>query len=208
MGSIIGKKHFLHNKDTWKGIQMEELSFINVKHDRKCKKEVKKLYQEAFPKEEKMPFWLLCLLDKENTTQFYGIYDKEQFVGLVYNVYYQDIVFIFYLAINPKLRGQGYGSRVLKALQEKYLQYRMVLNIEQVDEKSSNYQQRLKRRKFYENNGFSGLNYTITEMGVVYEMMGYDKQNKPVTKEEYMALMENYFGKFLFQYGYRKICEI
>ncbi len=35
---------------------MAELLFLDIKDDKKCKKEVKKLYNIAFPRNEKFPF--------------------------------------------------------------------------------------------------------------------------------------------------------
>ncbi len=186
---------------------MSEIEFVDLKDNKQCNKDIKKLYKEAFPKEEKAPYWLLKSLAKKDNAKFYGIYDNTKFVGLIYNVYYKDIVFVFYLAIDEKLRGQGYGSKILNSIKSKYNNHRIILNIEEIDKSSNNYEQRVKRKEFYRKNGFYDLNYTIKEVGLIYEMMCYNKENKEVSKEEYMELMKNYFGNILFKYVYRKISE-
>lgn len=155
---------------------MSEIEFVDLKDNKQCNKDIKKLYKQAFPKEEKAP-------------------------------YYKDIVFVFYLAIDEKLRGQGYGSKILNSIKSKYNNHRIILNIEEIDKSSNNYEQRVKRKEFYRKNGFYDLNYTIKEVGLIYEMMCYNKENKEVSKEEYMELMKNYFGNILFKYVYRKISE-
>lgn len=38
---------------------MKNLNFIDTKKNKKCNKKVIKLYNEAFPKDEKIPIWLL-----------------------------------------------------------------------------------------------------------------------------------------------------
>lgn len=88
---------------------MNNLNFLDIKNNRECNKKVIKLYKEAFPKEERIPIWLLKKLARKNKANFYGIYDNEKFIGLIYNIYYKDIVFIFYLAIDKETRGKGYG---------------------------------------------------------------------------------------------------
>ena len=35
------------------------LRFVNARNDKKKLNEIKKLYDEAFPKEEQIPFWIL-----------------------------------------------------------------------------------------------------------------------------------------------------
>ena len=115
---------------------MMNLSFIDINCNREYNKKVEKLYNSAFPKEERIPIWLLKLLARKNKAKFYGINDDKKFIGLVYNVCYKDIILIYYFAIDEELRGQGYGSRVLEYIKQKYNKNRIVLSIEQVDENS------------------------------------------------------------------------
>ena len=175
---------------------MNNLDFIDIKKNKK----VTKLYNEAFPKDERIPIWLLKILARKNKAKFYGIYDNEKFVGLVYNIFYKDIVFVFYLAIDKATRGQGYGTKVLDSIKEKYKNYRIILCIEPVDENSDNYEQRVKRKNFYLKNGFEDSNYTIKERNIIYEMLYY---NENVTSQEFQELMKNYFGKVVYSYFYK-----
>ena len=175
---------------------MSNLDFIDIKKNKK----VIKLYNEAFPKDERIPIWLLKMLARKNKAKFYGIYDNEKFVGLVYNIFYKDIVFVFYLAIDKATRGQGYGTKVLDSIKEKYKNYRIILCIEPVDENSDNYEQRVKRKNFYLKNGFEDSNYTIKERNIIYEMLYY---NENVTSQEFQELMKNYFGKVVYSYFYK-----
>ena len=186
---------------------MSKLKFVDFRYDKQCSKDLKKLYKRAFPIEERAPYWLLKALAIKDSVKFYGIYNEKKFVGLVYNVYYKDIVFIFYLAIDETLRGQGYGTKILDSIKNKHENYRIILNIEEIDENSNNYKQRIKRKEFYIKNGFYDLNYKIKELGVTYEMLCYNKANKKVTKEEYMQLMNNYLGSILLKCVYKKISE-
>lgn len=182
---------------------MSELQLINIK---KLNKQEKELYKEAFPANERIPIFILKHLAKKDKADFYGIYDDEKFVGIIYIIYYKDIVFISYFAISNKFRGNGYGGRVIDLIKNKYKENRIILNIEVLDEKASNNKQRIRRKAFYEKCGFKDLGYFIKEGDEKYEMLCFSKDDLRVEKEEYMNLMENFFGKFLFKI-YKKISQ-
>lgn len=183
---------------------MKNLNFIDIKNNKECNKKVIKLYNEAFPKEERIPIWILKRLIRKNKAHFYGIYDNEKFIGLIYNIYYKDIVFVFYLAIDKETRGQGYGSKILEFIKQTYTKHRIILCIEQMDKNSNNYEQRKKRKEFYIKNGFKDANYSVKEKGVLYDMLYYNEDDKTVEIQEFKELMKNYFGKILYQRFYKK----
>lgn len=175
--------------------------------DFRCdKKRVKKLYKEAFPIDEQVPYFALKYFAREKVN-FNAIYHKGQFIGFVYNILYKDIVFLFYFAVKEDIRHQGYGSQILNIMKEKYQGYRILLNIEDIDENSSNYLERLQRQTFYLKNGFYTLDYKVKEGGVVYQMLCYDEQHRQVNEEEYLSLLKDYFGNLWYKYVYLKIKE-
>ena len=75
-----------------------------------------------------------------------------------------DVVILLYLAISDAVRGKGYGSAVLQAVQKKYAGKRIILNIEEMDEQAANYAQRVKRKAFYQKNGFEILDYKSVQL--------------------------------------------
>ncbi|QIK51175.1 GNAT family N-acetyltransferase [Jeotgalibaca porci] len=107
---------------------------------------VRRLYLDAFPGFERLPFWVLLYKAKKSDSKLSAIYNGDQFVGLTNVAYYQDIVYLFYLAIDPTLRSHGYGSKILHLLKENYPDKRIFLNIEKIDEMSDNFAQRVKRK--------------------------------------------------------------
>jgi len=158
---------------------------------------VKKLYKEAFPKEEITPLPILLFKAKKKDTDFLAIYDGNDLIGLTYICYGDDIAFVLYLAIEENLRGKGYGSQVLELIKNRCDKKRLILNIEKTDSNSPNNEQRLKRKRFYKRNRFKDLKYSTNEGGTEYEMMGY---NTTVSKEEYLNFMKKYFGTFLYYF--------
>ena len=130
------------------------LRFVNARNDKKKLNEIKKLYDEAFPKEEQIPFWILRKASRTSTADLMQVYDDDLLVGFIHLVYFEDVVYLYYLAIEPDERGQGYGSKILQALRRRFSARRIILNIEVVDENCDNYEERKKRKEFYLKNGF------------------------------------------------------
>ena len=177
------------------------IRFKNVTKTCKNYKNIKKVYHTAFPAEERVPVWFLMAKSKGKNARFYSVYEKETWVGFVYLIKYQDIIYVFYLAVSEKERGGGYGSKILKKITDKYQEKRIILCIEPVDKNADNYEERVNRKNFYEKNGFYDLNYQISEKNVIYSAFGYGNK---VSKKEYLLLIRNYFGKILFTLYYRK----
>ena len=70
----------------------------------------------------------------------------------------ENVMFILYIAVNDKTQSKGYGSEILKKLQEECHNKPISLFIEMLDPKVDNYEQRVKRLAFYERNGYTNLN--------------------------------------------------
>ena len=137
---------------------------------------------------------LIKLLDDKDV-EFISFEDEKTLYGLVFNVLYKDIVYVFYLAVNPLLRKKGYGSHILQAVKKKYPDSRIILMIEEVDEKYDNFEERKNRLRFYESNGFHRFGYLHHEYKVDYEMLGMGEY---VARDEYIELMYSIFPKELY----------
>lgn len=115
---------------------------------------VKHLYENSFPKQERIPlvlFWLGILRKK---AQCVAYYEANQFVGFSYTLSSEQLSYLFFLAVDEKLQGQGIGTQILNSLNSDYHHKPLVVTIEEVDYSNSNIEQRLKRLAFYEANGF------------------------------------------------------
>ncbi len=179
------------------------ISFVSLKENSNITKKMSKLYAEAFPRNERAPFFLLAEKAKKEGADLFQIEDDGKDIGLLFTLYDKDIVYLFYLAINPEFRGQGYGTTVLQLIQEKYKDKRIVLNFEEVDEKYKNYKQRLNRKNFYLRNGFKDSNIKTKEFSVIYDMVYY---NNNITYNEYANLMKSFLGKFIFKMiGFKEV---
>lgn len=169
---------------------------------RKHRKEVKRLYITAFPKEERAPFSLLMHRVNNGRDSFYAVEDNGEFVGLVYTIRKEKLLYVFFLAVAEEKRGMGYGTRILHCIKRLNPGCVISLMIEDTEDTSAdNYEQRINRLGFYQANGFKQLHVKINEAGVGYELLGTEAF---VTQADFLALMKDYVGEFLYKILYRK----
>lgn len=155
---------------------------------------IKKLFLSAFPPQERPPFFILKNRAKKGLGDMLAVMDGDEFVGFAYVVSGEEAVYLFFLAVDNTMRGRGYGSRVLKLLEERYQTKTLFLAREQLDEGAENYSQRVQRRQFYLKNGFSDVPFKIKEAGVIYDVMSTGG-SLPV--KEYEKIMSSWTGSLL-----------
>ncbi|MQS90103.1 GNAT family N-acetyltransferase [Companilactobacillus mishanensis] len=159
--------------------------------------EIKNLFKTAFPHEERTPWLFLRFRTLNDNIQFLAFYDNKQFVGLSYVITWKDITYVFYLAVNAKSRSHGYGGEILKQITNMYPNNRIFLCAEKPDDTASKDDQKHRRIRFYNRNGFVQNDYTLVEGRVKYVMLTHDCV---ITKDEYIGLLKYYafpFGLFL-----------
>jgi len=141
-----------------------------------------RLYQSAFPSSEKKPFSMIVSMQKKGKTDVWYCEQDGRFAGLVITINGPDKILLDYLAVSKKRRGQGVGSAILKKMREQYADKGVFLEIELVDEKADNYEERKRRKQFYLSNGMTEMNVFVKLFGVDMELLGYDCR---LTFEEY-----------------------
>ncbi len=165
---------------------------------------IKQLYKKAFPSDERAPYFLLKRRSLQNKAQMLVAKDNDTFIGFVYLVCYKDLVYLFYFAVDSKQRRKGRGGEILRILKSKYSNKRIFLAREQLDKNADNFKERVNRRNFYINNGFSDLSCKIKEASVIYDVMGV---NGNITAEEYNILITNWSGKFFRHFVDMRVVE-
>lgn len=154
---------------------------------------LKKLYKTAFPFEERTPFKILINRTNLPFVDCYSIYLNNEWSGFTYVVSYNNLAYVFYLAIDDNQRGKGIGSQTLKILKGKYSDKVLFLAIEEIDKKYKNYDERVNRKRFYQNNGLIPVDFKITEGPVIYDTMATDDNIEP---DDYGVMFDKYLGKF------------
>ncbi len=153
------------------------------------------LFFEAFPKVQSLPPWVMKYRMRNGKPGFNILYEQKTWVGFIYIKKYKDIVFVKFLAVSEQLRSGGYGSKIMDAMKNKYSGQRIVLNIEELDKNEDNYQQRVKRKGFYQKNGFYSTGYLVKEPAERQEMLIY---GGVITKEEINEMYKHFLGSVLY----------
>ena len=140
-------------------------------HDSDDKLQVMELYEEAFPPRERMPFDLMLEVSQLDNADLCSVYDDDEFVAFYLLIRNENLRYVSFLAVTPRKRGQGYGTKVLEFIKENYADYDLILDEEPVDPNAENSDQREARERFYTRNGFVSTGYVITAYGQDYEIL-------------------------------------
>ena len=132
-------------------------------------KEIGTLLVEAFPEEERpsVHYFFKSLERKGNN--LFAYYLNNTFIGFAYVSLYQDVCYLFFLAVKEDKRHQGYGGEILEDIKKTYKDYVILLCFEEIDPKYPNYQERIIRKDFYYSHGFKDNKMKTNEYGVIYE---------------------------------------
>lgn len=145
----------------------------------KRRQEIKRLYTAAFAKEDRMPFWMMVMMSHLWHTDFLAFYDGQALCGFVYLAKRKGFVFILFFAVEEGLRSQGYGSRILSELQKAHPQSKLIVSIEPCEQGAADFQQRVRRKRFYGNNGYVETGYYLKlgkEQEILIKNGTFDKQ--------------------------------
>lgn len=159
------------------------------------RKDIEPLFISAFPEEERPnPHYYFSSFKTHQDNKLFGFYDSGVFIGFASVITYQDFCYIFFLAVSPEHRKQGYGSIILSELRNMYKDYVICLCYEEVDKKYPDYELRKKREQFYLRNGFKKNPLMTNEFGVVFQTAYIG--NHLVTFEDYQEIFGKCFGNF------------
>ena len=132
-------------------------------------KEAKAIYLEAFPKEERLPWWLLRLNATRRGIDITGWLEDGQLRGITVSVTEGGLHFLLFFAIHPQFRGRSYGSAILEALKAQY--DTVVLNVEPLVPDAPNLPQRQQRFRFYNRCGFRDTGWHVWEVGGMFRVL-------------------------------------
>ena len=144
------------------------------------------LYRKAFPRAERIP--VRFLMDKDVDSMLNACYDGEVFCGFYSTLTFGNITHILFLAVDDALRGQGYGSALLALVSSHYPQNRIILDIEAEDSTAPNSEQRIRRKAFYERNGYAESGIEYHWRGVTYKIL---IKNGTITEKEFDDFWDN-----------------
>lgn len=159
------------------------MKFMTVKDQQW--KAIKEIYYEAFPKQERKPFFTLRDSVRSGKAQLFTAVENDTLLGFVVVIPYQNMVMVDYLAVSQKVRSKGTGSYLMNQICQQFPGKKIVLLIERLDETAKNREQRIARRRFYQKNGFFSSDIFTSGAGGNMEIMNY---GGIVSPEEYLTI--------------------
>ena len=139
--------------------------------------DVKNIYMEAFPKEERKPFFF-----------FYRSVRKGK----------SEIL----LAVSNQIRSKGTGSKILGEICRQYDDKRILLLIEKIDETANNLEQRIARKRFYLKNGFESSGVLMQGVSGDMEILCHGGS---ISEDEFIAVQTHALGRILFGLSKTKV---
>lgn len=164
-----------------------KLNTENITRNGRFWNEVNALAKEAFPPEEYLEPAKLAEMAKADNFDFLALKDNETFVGFMAVLIYEDIAYLFFLAIDKSCRSKGYGSRAIETLKAAYPGKKQVVDFEMLDDLADNRLQREKRRNFYLRNGYKETGLFLSYLGMDYEVFCMGDDFEP---EVFQAMMK------------------
>lgn len=154
-------------------------------------KEIRRLYDESFPRDERIDFdRLIIMLDDER--RMYVYLEEEKIIGMAYFFLFADIAYLGYICVEEDLRNKGYGTAIISRIKEEYQGYRIGIDIEEVNKGSSNFEERQRRKDFYLRNDFVSTGIFYSFFFVDYEILSYGGL---ISKKEWQDLVNKHWGK-------------
>lgn len=132
--------------------------------------DILRLNSEVFPSNELLAPINLSnnIYANDENLSIFSFYNDNEFVGYAAIYSYENISYLAFLAVCVKYQGRGFGGLILEILKSNFSQ--IVLEIECLDPKATDYLQRVKRSKFYNNHGFKDSGYKISYCKMTYSI--------------------------------------
>ena len=164
-----------------------KIHFKEIKELNNCE-DVKILYEESFPPEEKVNFYDFFSGVFSNF-QLYALYKAKALVGIFHFKDAKNFVHLNYLAVKSKYQNQGFGSKIISWLKKEFKNKSIVVDIEELDNSAANFENRIRRKRFYKKNGFVDGKHTFDWEGTFMTYMHYG----PIDDEEFMNYIQKVF---------------
>ena len=174
---------------------MIENVFLNSDIKKSRIEEIRLLYENSFPPDERMPFDMLLKKTQVGNMKLYSVETANgEFLGMAtLTLCVYDSAVLSYFAIVPEKQGRGYGSECIRALIKKYPNRSIVIDIEDDKVCADNTEQRVRRKEFYTRLGFSIMPYRLKIFGVPSLILS---SSRTYSYEEYRVIFEQTFSKF------------
>ena len=157
------------------------LSSCVVTEDGKDFDAVMEIYDRLFPPSEKVPREALLQVAQSENGQLKIYKDGDTLCGFTFTIKDEVFTYLMFFAVNDTLQSKGYGSKIVQTFKAENSDRPILFAIEDPEEKGAeNKEQRIRRRAFYEKNGFELTGSTAVSEKGDFLLMGTTKDVKSV----------------------------
>ena len=178
------------------------LETIKVRPDSPEAAYAKALYEASFPEIERCAFEALQSCCERGKADLYVYRSNGKNVGFSIVLLPGHYAYGLFAAIERDQWNKGYGSQLVQEIRRTYPDRDFVLDIEPVDEKADNFEERRRRLHFFEKNGFHDTGYEMRDDSGPYRILsngsGFDLES---FIESYDILPDIFPGTLIFQDG-------
>lgn len=153
------------------------------------KNEIKSLYLEAFPQEERRKISEIKENIEKEACQIISILYQKTFAGFFILLKNKSATLIDYFAIKEEFRGKNIGSKAIKKLDQGRP---ILIEIEPLDKNAENNEERIRRKSFYERLGFRSSDILVDRYDTNFELMSL---NEKKIIPSYFGLLDDIFSK-------------
>lgn len=166
-----------------------KLESIDVTTSADAQAAVAELMDAVFPEAERLPIDSLVRGAQDAPVAFRAFYAEGEFAGFALWIWQGDLAYVLYLAVSPTAQSHGVGSAILDAVKADREGDRLFLEMESVAVPCDNREQRERRLRFYNRNGFEQTGLHSRDAGVDYDILSCGGAG---TADEYRA----FFAQF------------
>ena len=148
---------------------------------------IKKLYEEAFPENERFSFGMM-IKNESGHYETFGFYYEGAFCGFAIVLNSLDISHIIYFATLPEMRGKGLGAKALAAMGRIKKGRRIIVDIEKEIPGLEDNEIRRRRKNFYLRNGYSETEVSYRWQDEAYEILVFGGK---LSKEDFGNFWKN-----------------
>lgn len=148
--------------------------------------QVESLQKEAFPLNESYSMEQILELAESDHIEYMSFWEDGVLCGILFYNVGRTMVYLFYLAVNKEQRSKGYGGKLLAWLKESYPDKSIAANIEPTGFHADNEEQRVRRLRFYERNGFHLIPYRLSDDSGLYDIIS---TGRGFSENEYLILI-------------------
>lgn len=120
---------------------------------------LEEINNEAFPDDERVELQRMFQICEQTNGEVLGFYEGDVLIGYAMMHENDACAYLNFFAIKKSERCKGYGQKVLKAIQDRYVSLQLIIDFEILDPKAENYEMRKRRKAFYLRCGMQETGY-------------------------------------------------